>query len=106
MVGSGRVCRGTKEAVFFVGVVCLLLIGIINHQTRQMTMITVVASAGRFEDLKSIGKQRNHGVLHYDLNFVSKRRVPNGPDPIHNRYIFNITCLYERNITLFCTACG
>ncbi|KAK1288912.1 CLAVATA3/ESR (CLE)-related protein 25 [Acorus calamus] len=20
-----------------------------------------------------------------DLNFVSKRRVPNGPDPIHNR---------------------
>lgn len=84
MVGSGRVSRGSKGAVFFVGVVCLLLVGIINHQTRQMSMITV-ASAGRFEDLKSIGKQRNHGVLHYDLNFVSKRRVPNGPDPIHNR---------------------
>lgn len=104
MVGSGRVCRGSKGAVFLVGVVCLLLVGIINHQTRQMTMITVVASAGRFEDLKSIGKQRN--VLHYNLNFVSKRRVPNGPDPIHNRYILNITCLDERNITIFCTVCG
>lgn len=85
MVDSGRVCRDSRGAVFLVGVVCLLLVGIINHQTRQMTMITVVPSAGRFEDLKSIGKQRKHGVLHYNLNFVSKRRVPNGPDPIHNR---------------------
>lgn len=100
MVGSGRICRGSRGAVFFVGVVCLLLVGIINHQTRQMTMVTVVASAGRFEDWKSIGKQRKHGVLHHDLNFVSKRRVPNGPDPIHNRYILNITCLDERKAIL------
>ncbi|XP_074375065.1 CLAVATA3/ESR (CLE)-related protein 25-like [Apium graveolens] len=85
MVGSGRVCRDSKGAVFLVGVVCLLVVGIINHQTGQMTMTTVVTSARRIEDLKSIGKLRNHGVLHYDLNFVSKRRVPNGPDPIHNR---------------------
>lgn len=106
MVGSGRVCRGSKGAVVWVGVVCLLLVGIINHQTRQMTTVTVVASARRFEDLKSIGKQENRGVLHFNLNFASKRRVPNGPDPIHNRYIFSITCLDEKNIAILCMACG
>lgn len=33
--------------------------------------------------LKIIGKER-----HLDLVTVSKRRVPNGPDPIHNRYMY------------------
>lgn len=26
--------------------------------------------------------------VHTDLNFMSKRKVPNGPDPIHNRYLY------------------
>ncbi|KAF5792094.1 hypothetical protein HanXRQr2_Chr09g0402181 [Helianthus annuus] len=32
---------------------------------------------------------RHKGLV---LNYVSKRRVPNGPDPIHNRYAN--TCIF------------
>ncbi|KAK5845842.1 CLAVATA3/ESR (CLE)-related 25 -like protein [Gossypium arboreum] len=38
------------------------------------------------EQVKVLG-QRKSNVAHpkQDLNYMSKRRVPNGPDPIHNR---------------------
>lgn len=29
-----------------------------------------------------------------NLNYMSKRRVPNGPDPIHNRYYLNVFASY------------
>uniref|UniRef100_A0A6N2MTG1 Uncharacterized protein n=1 Tax=Salix viminalis TaxID=40686 RepID=A0A6N2MTG1_SALVM len=42
---------------------------------------------------------KSHLVRHdMDLNYVSKRRVPNGPDPIHNRYT-----LLSTEITSACT---
>ncbi|MFS8017313.1 hypothetical protein Hanom_Chr15g01378901 [Helianthus anomalus] len=36
-----------------------------------------------FAVLKSRGATKQDGVV----NYASKRRVPNGPDPIHNRYV-------------------
>nr|QLJ82593.1 clavata3/endosperm 25 [Panax ginseng] len=84
MVGSGRVSGGSVGVVLLVGVLFFLFIGIISCQTRQMATITV-PSTGSFELLKPIEKQRRAGHRHFDLNYVSKRRVPNGPDPIHNR---------------------
>lgn len=82
MVGSGRVSGGSPGAVLLVGVLFFLFLGIISCQTRQMGTITV-PSTGSFELLKPVEKQRRAG---HHLNYVSKRRVPNGPDPIHNRY--------------------
>lgn len=38
--------------------------------------------------------KRSSGAHHVhqkiDFNLVSKRRVPNGPDPIHNRFVFTL----------------
>ncbi|GMJ13155.1 CLAVATA3/ESR-RELATED 26 [Hibiscus trionum] len=40
----------------------------------------------REQQVKDLGKGKS-GLVHQrmDLNYMSKRRVPNGPDPIHNR---------------------
>ncbi|KAJ6370046.1 hypothetical protein OIU76_028336 [Salix suchowensis] len=55
-----------------------------HHATTLMASIRV-PSAGAFKHLKLSGGE-SHLVRHdMDLNYVSKRRVPNGPDPIHNR---------------------
>lgn len=83
MVGSRRISRGLLGAVFVMGILCLLCFGMISNQPRRMATVTVPSS----QSLEIMGKQRNagHGASH--LHFVSKRRVPNGSDPIHNRYI-------------------
>lgn len=86
MVGSSRVSRVSLGVVFLFGFLCFLFFGIVSHQARSLATITV-PSTGSFEHLKSIGKQRQAGHRDFDLNYVSKRRVPNGPDPIHNRYV-------------------
>ncbi|KAK1438861.1 hypothetical protein QVD17_04673 [Tagetes erecta] len=62
------------RVVFLVGFCWFLLFATTMH---ARLMVPSTASFGsRF---KSRGKTRPV------LNYVSKRRVPNGPDPIHNR---------------------
>jgi len=41
-------------------------------------------------DEQVVGKDKGVVVNHdaqLDFNYMSKRRVPNGPDPIHNRFV-------------------
>lgn len=47
----------------------------------------------RSDAVENGGRKTNNGLngpvgamSKFDLNYASKRRVPNGPDPIHNRY--------------------
>lgn len=40
-----------------------------------------------------------------DLNYMSKRRVPNGPDPIHNRYVLPLQT-YHRAYVISCINMG
>ncbi|KAK0585405.1 hypothetical protein LWI29_028029 [Acer saccharum] len=60
-------------------------------RTRTTTTTTVtmkVPSTENFKQRKLIAREKNQHHTHHqdsDLNYVSKRRVPNGPDPIHNR---------------------
>ncbi|PIA62366.1 hypothetical protein AQUCO_00200398v1 [Aquilegia coerulea] len=54
------------------------------------TTTTTTTTKGNFKRLDVIPRDRDHVVhhhhhLHSDPNFMSKRKVPNGPDPIHNR---------------------
>ncbi|XP_052186524.1 CLAVATA3/ESR (CLE)-related protein 25-like [Diospyros lotus] len=78
MGSSSATITGLKAlfgALAFLGFIWLLLLGILE--------------AGRpdqrsFKDMEmAAGKKL--GVHQLDLNNMSKRRVPNGPDPIHNR---------------------
>uniref|UniRef100_A0A6N2N8A5 Uncharacterized protein n=1 Tax=Salix viminalis TaxID=40686 RepID=A0A6N2N8A5_SALVM len=83
---GGRILRALFGAAIFWGVIRFMYVGILpSHATTLMASIRV-PSAGAFKHLKLSGGE-SHLVRHdMDLNYVSKRRVPNGPDPIHNRY--------------------
>uniref|UniRef100_A0A6N2LPE7 Uncharacterized protein n=1 Tax=Salix viminalis TaxID=40686 RepID=A0A6N2LPE7_SALVM len=82
---GGRILRALFGAAIFWGVIRFMYVGILpSHATTLMASIRV-PSAGAFKHLKLSGGE-SHLVRHdMDLNYVSKRRVPNGPDPIHNR---------------------
>ncbi|CAL1357871.1 unnamed protein product [Linum trigynum] len=72
--GGSRVLRVISGAVLLFVVVWFLCVGVLaNHATRKLQRFAV----------SSTGRHHFHEGL--DLNYVSKRRVPNGPDPIHNR---------------------
>ncbi|AES74643.1 Clavata3/ESR (CLE) gene family member MtCLE02 [Medicago truncatula] len=55
-----------------------------NHQTKRTILVPMNVNV-LSRQLKLVSMQRH--ALHSDsrLVIVSKRRVPNGPDPIHNR---------------------
>ncbi|KAG5226842.1 hypothetical protein OIU78_026024 [Salix suchowensis] len=82
---GGRILRALFGAAIFWGLIWFMYVGILpSHATTLMARIRV-PSAGTFKHLKLSGGE-SHLVRHdMDLNYVSKRRVPNGPDPIHNR---------------------
>ncbi|KAL8114651.1 hypothetical protein AgCh_021494 [Apium graveolens] len=81
MVGSGRISRGLLRSVFLLGCLGLLCFGMISNQPRRLAISTVLSS----RSFELIGKQRIAGHHASGIHYVSKRRVPNGPDPIHNR---------------------
>lgn len=98
MGGRGRVLRASLGAVLFMAFIWFLFVGVLAHRVVKKTTITTKSS----ELLKLIGTER-HGVkFDCDPYYVSKRRVPNGPNPIHNRYILRIfmhkhtcMCIFE-----------
>lgn len=95
-VGCRRLLLG---ALVSVGVIWFMFLAIsVNRQTKRAVLVVpmkVVIS----KHLKLLGMQRH--ALHSDskLIFVSKRRVPNGPDPIHNRY----TLMRSNTFWYFCS---
>lgn len=85
--GRGKVLRVFLGVLVILVAFWLLFVGILaNHATKTMS-ITVTSSSEMLKHWKLNGRERRS--LHWDSKFiyVSKRRVPNGPDPIHNRYI-------------------
>ncbi|KAL8471487.1 hypothetical protein ACS0TY_028944 [Phlomoides rotata] len=73
MMIMGGCCR--KAALF--GFIWFLLV--VNFKIITVSSLTI---SDEFLKKKEIVKR---GLHH--LHFVSKRRVPNGPDPIHNRRV-------------------
>lgn len=65
-----RMYKGLWGLIVLLGVVWLLLVGVFDNRGTKIL------------------KKQN--IIHSKINFnfmSIKRRVPNGPDPIHNRYI-------------------
>lgn len=78
------------RALAVVGLVCLLVFGSLVsgvEGTRQQPTTTQWTEK-RLKNEQVVGTT-DKGVNHADLdfNYMSKRRVPNGPDPIHNRFV-------------------
>ncbi|EXB74727.1 hypothetical protein L484_011006 [Morus notabilis] len=81
------------RALAIVGLILILLVG--TSEGKRATRATATAanftagkSSGRFKgtDQAVVGAQKLVNDPKIDgINYMSKRRVPNGPDPIHNR---------------------
>ncbi|KAL7232444.1 hypothetical protein ACSBR2_010466 [Camellia fascicularis] len=86
MGGRGRVLRALLGAVFFMGFIWFLFVGVLASRVSRTTTTTIHESTAKSDELlKLIAKERQVGHWDLDPNYESKRRVPNGPDPIHNR---------------------
>lgn len=70
---SGNGIRALVGALVYLGVIMFLLVGILANS------VSSVPSTEKVKTLRFSGKDMN-------LFHVSKRKVPNGPDPIHNRF--------------------
>ncbi|KAG6599076.1 uncharacterized protein LOC111450563 [Cucurbita moschata] len=80
------------KAMAVMGFIWLLLVNG-SHQRGQsvatgMTTTTTAAQFGGIsKEMEVVGGRGGKDVVRseWHLNYMSKRRVPNGPDPIHNR---------------------
>ncbi|KAF2325399.1 hypothetical protein P3X46_003014 [Hevea brasiliensis] len=72
-------------AIATLGFVCLLLIATLQTGATKSTT-TAVQATPSFKHEADIGREKLIYDPDLDLNYMmSKRKVPNGPDPIHNR---------------------
>nr|XP_009757043.1 PREDICTED: CLAVATA3/ESR (CLE)-related protein 25-like [Nicotiana sylvestris] len=65
--------KGFLGFLVLLGFVWLLLVGVYENEGIMK------------KNTKLMKTQKRSFHSKIDLNFVSRRRVPNGPDPIHNR---------------------
>ncbi|KAJ8420981.1 hypothetical protein Cgig2_012959 [Carnegiea gigantea] len=77
------------KAVFVALVLCifmskLLIDNLTSTETKGGTAATAITSVGSLRQVMFIGRKKHSVPGNSDLIAASKRRVPNGPDPIHN----------------------
>ncbi|XVF16514.1 hypothetical protein REPUB_Repub10bG0037800 [Reevesia pubescens] len=82
---GGRALRFLFVVTVLVGVIWLLFVCIIANHATLMTKPVMVSPSRDFKHWEFVGRDRLNFHQDFHLNYVSKRRVPNGPDPIHNR---------------------
>ncbi|KAF9673470.1 hypothetical protein SADUNF_Sadunf10G0027700 [Salix dunnii] len=97
MGGSGSSCflsfKVLLGGIATLSFVLLLLVGALESgATSEITTSRLASAQAAQNDLKNdrekevIGREKLVYNSELDLNYMmSKRRVPNGPDPIHNR---------------------
>lgn len=82
------------------GFILVLLVGTLQseeNETKTTLRTETSSSTGKLQEHAKVlgrGKSLIDGHPQLDLNYMSKRRVPNGPDPIHNRCGF-IYCTFS-----------
>ncbi|XP_057447552.1 CLAVATA3/ESR (CLE)-related protein 25 [Lotus japonicus] len=83
-VGGVSLRRLLLGALVSVGVIWFMfLVAIsVNSKTKRTVLVPINVIS---KHLKLVGMQRHALHSNSGMIFVSKRRVPNGPDPIHNR---------------------
>ena len=91
MGNGGKALRFRFEVTLvLVGVIWLLFVRriIANHATTIAAKSTMASSTRDVKHRDFVGHddERLNSYQDFHLNYVSKRRVPNGPDLIHDRY--------------------
>lgn len=86
MGSRGRFLKALFGILTLVGFVYLLLVGMLETGESQTKTMNLSGSAASFKHMKLVfGDGEKVGTNSDLINYMSKRRVPNGPDPIHNR---------------------
>ncbi|KAK8497464.1 hypothetical protein V6N13_052950 [Hibiscus sabdariffa] len=82
---GGKALKFLFGVAVLVGLAWLLFFGIVADRATATTMSIKASSTREFKRWEFVAKAKinSHHDFHFD--YVSKRRVPNGPDPIHNR---------------------
>lgn len=96
------------RALAVVGLVCLLVLaslGSVRGTRNPTTLSSTWPSQATLKHEHVIGSgdidHRPVNQAELDFNYMSKRRVPNGPDPIHNRFVYLIsTHTFRRSLCL------
>ncbi|GKU97043.1 hypothetical protein SLEP1_g10226 [Rubroshorea leprosula] len=83
-IGS-RTLRALFGVCLFVGFIWFLFADIIGNHVTTTKTAKMVSTTRNFKHWKFVAEERHPFHQDFNLNYVSKRRVPNGPDPIHNR---------------------
>ncbi|CAK9154452.1 unnamed protein product [Ilex paraguariensis] len=79
-------CNGRSfKALFGVLLALLGFIWFFLVGFTEATAILIPRPAGSFKHITERGGKKSGVHQVTDLNYMSKRKVPNGPDPIHNR---------------------
>lgn len=81
-MGSSLFFKALFGALAVVGLICLLSPESGGNSTSTLTTTQSTANLKRAD---ALGREKFIDHPELDLNYMSKRRVPNGPDPIHNR---------------------
>ncbi|CAN6574869.1 unnamed protein product [Malus baccata var. baccata] len=84
MASGRKVLRAMFGALLLLGVFWFFLAGILVNRSAEKPAVTV-SPTEIFKHWKLIGREKHAVVWDSTFIYVSKRRVPNGPDPIHNR---------------------
>ena len=101
-----RILRASLAAIVFISFIWFLFVGILGNPPTKRTTATTARSNSKLMLLKLIGTERHAAVYwNSDINYVSKRRVPSGPDPIHNRYVMYCICIHTLISCIYCCTC-
>ncbi|THG15406.1 hypothetical protein TEA_017446 [Camellia sinensis var. sinensis] len=88
---GGMVSKALFGALALAGFFWLLLVGILETGGTDATTRLNLQKAGSLKHMEMLeGREKEKPV---DLNYMSKRRIPNGPDPIHNRTHMRVVLL-------------
>lgn len=78
----GRFVKALLGILMLIGFISFLLVGVLERAESQ----TKNRVAGSSRHMKVVIREEKFGFRpQADVNYMSKRRVPNGSDPIHNR---------------------
>uniref|UniRef100_A0A7C8YVV5 CLAVATA3/ESR (CLE)-related protein 25 n=1 Tax=Opuntia streptacantha TaxID=393608 RepID=A0A7C8YVV5_OPUST len=84
---SGRTVFKGFGALLLIIFIWLLLIGILGSSESRGDAAATIPSRGNPRRVRLAIREKHSFAWNRDLIYVSKRRVPNGPDPIHNRHV-------------------
>lgn len=78
--------KASLRLLVFLGVLRFLIDGANDHHENEGVAGNLKQD---FVEVVNMGIRGKHRVLSklFELNYMSKRKVPNGPDPIHNRSV-------------------